>query len=188
MSLNKLAQMAAENQVDADTARNRQYSDQQLNQAANRSPSVATVTENQTSSTINKAADALIKYIPTEIITLYVAATSAGPGLKVLFGGHGNRQILYWGFVCLTPIALLLLYWGSLQAERKPFPSISNLPWWKLIASTIAFGVWGLSVPRNPFVSEPIAGVAAGFLAGFVSVFLNILAPIFERQPDQEEK
>ena len=123
----------------------------------------------------------LTKYIPTESVTLYVAAVSS---LAALQGTGVTPTIIFWAFVCLTPILMLLLFLRQLAIAGKDWKiSTTQWPWWRIIASTVAFGVWALAVPGNPlnFADSAVSGVIAGFAALFVSTFLNILAPFFEK-------
>src|SRR5690349_15665649 len=55
------------------------------------------------------ALDGLVKYIPTETVTLYVAATAAISNLTSAFPSL-TAFGLYWGFVVLTPIFFILIY------------------------------------------------------------------------------
>jgi hypothetical protein len=122
----------------------------------------------------------LSKYIPTESVTLYVAAVSS---LMVLKDIGLTPAIAYWFFVCLTPVLMLILYLRQLALAGKNWKiSVAQWPWWRIIASTVAFSVWALAVPSNPlnFLDPSVSGVLAGLAALFVSTFLNILAPFFE--------
>lgn len=131
--------------------------------------------------------DSLVKYIPTESITLYVAASSAMDGLKSQFN-FINEERTYWFFGLLTPILFLLIYVGKRRSAniRPLFPrELKALPWWKLIASTIAFLAWALAIPNAPYLHTPnnvAGGAVAAFLAIFISTFLSVLEPIFETQ------
>jgi hypothetical protein len=138
------------------------------------------VIENKVSSVRN----VLFKYIPTESITLYVAAASASPALLTMFPGL-TPTVSYWSFGILTPILVLLIYFGKCRASNLviPFLLVSKWPLWKMFAATIAFLVWALAVPGNPYIRGQAAGVVAGFLAIFISTLLSILEPIFERAP-----
>ena len=60
---------------------------------------------------------------------------------------------------------------------------MGNLPWWKLVASTIAFSVWALAVPNTPYLNSQSGKIVAAFGALFVSTLLTLLEPIFERGP-----
>jgi hypothetical protein len=126
--------------------------------------------------------DSLVKYIPTESVTLYIAAVSAMSALQLTFPPI-TPVIVYWFFVVLTPILFLLIYVGKRRnVELPPFPAgIKNWPWWKLAASTIAFSVWALAIPAAPYLTGNAGNVVAALLALFVSTLLSLLQPVFER-------
>jgi hypothetical protein len=130
----------------------------------------------------SNALDALVKYIPTESITLYVAATSAAT-LSTLKTGFPNFSMwwVYWAFVVLTPILFLLIYVGKRRSQKLSFlpESKKEWPWWKLFASTLAFMVWALAVP--PLLeSSDVGKVAAAFGALLVSTMLSLIGAVVE--------
>jgi hypothetical protein len=133
-------------------------------------------------STLTNAANALAKYIPKEIVTLYVAGLAAGPAIKSLVG-MGNRQVFYWAFVLITAPTYLVVYLSFLKANRKPIPPAAQWPWWQMVASVIAFAVWALAVPGNPYISGTLGAAATGFFALFVSTFLSLLDPWLDNVP-----
>jgi hypothetical protein len=123
----------------------------------------------------------LVKYIPTESITLYVAATAALKSVTLSASTVSlYQQCVYWGFVGLTPILFLLIYLGKRRSQGLPLcpGTAAQWPWWKLIASTIAFGVWALAVP--PLIDTPLGNVAAAFGALFVSTLLTLIGGVVE--------
>ena len=128
---------------------------------------------------VTNALTALVGYIPTEVITLYVAALSAQAALHAAFNVIDAATIL-WFFVALTPVLLLLIYLSKVAATGDALPGPKQWPWWKMCAATIAFFVWALAVPGNPYLKDAAAAVA-GLGAMLVSTLLNILTPIFER-------
>jgi hypothetical protein len=128
---------------------------------------------------VTNALNALVMYIPTEVITLYVAALSAQGALQSTFAFIDAAAIL-WFFVALTPLLLLLIYISKVAATGDKLPGPAIWPWWKMCAATIAFFVWALAVPGNPYLGGMSAAVA-GFGAMLVSTLLNVLTPIFER-------
>jgi hypothetical protein len=88
---------------------------------------------------------------------------------------------LYWFFVALTPVLLILVLAGKRRSEGfSVFPTWKEWPWWKLIASTIAFLVWALAIPGTPYLSTAQGKMVAAFGALLVSTFLTLLEPIFE--------
>jgi hypothetical protein len=126
----------------------------------------------------SSAIDGLAKYIPTESITLYVAATAAWSSLHNTFPSLTLLQ-LYWGFVVLTPVLFLLVYLGKRRSQGLPLlPELPwQWPWWKLIASTIAFMVWALAI--LPLVDID-GNVVAGFGALIVSTLLSLVGAVVE--------
>jgi hypothetical protein len=135
--------------------------------------------DNQVAITLN----ALVKYIPTEVVTLYVAAASTAQSLKSAISMPViDGRLLYWGFTVLTPILLVLMYASKRATDGLPaLPKARELPWWKMTAATVAFAVWALAVPGNPYVSGDGAPIVAGFGAIIISTLLSLLEPIFER-------
>lgn len=129
---------------------------------------------------VRTALDALTQYIPTESVTLYIGAVAITPALISETGYEQIGQWLYWLFALLTP-ALLLLVLVSKRAAAGESPKPPRLPWWKMIAATIAFLVWALAVPNNPYITTDALAIIAGFGAIFVSLILSLLEPIFER-------
>ncbi|HET7271931.1 MAG TPA: hypothetical protein VFI90_12690 [Rubrobacter sp.] len=125
--------------------------------------------------------EALVKYIPTESITLYIATVAATPAIQVELPWFTERR-LYWIFVVLTPVLLLLLYMGKRRTVNLPaWPSLKEFPWWNLVAATIAFAVWATAIPGNGLFESDTGGVLAGLLALLISTVLNILSAIFQK-------
>lgn len=132
--------------------------------------------------TVTSSLNLLVKYIPTEVITLYVATLSAAPALQDVIPSLQTTDI-YWGFTVGTPLLLFLVYVNKrATAGLKPVPPRTEWPWWKLGAATVAFMVWALAVPGNPYVSGETAAVIAALGAVFISMILNLLEPIFEKK------
>lgn len=126
------------------------------------------------------ALDKLIKYIPTESVTLYLATVSAIGSQEAAKQGSASFWV-FWLFVGLTPVLFLLIYIGKRRsASLAALPATKDFPWWKLLASTIAFGSWALAVPGSPYQSMIGGGAIAALLAVFVSTFLSLLEPIFD--------
>jgi hypothetical protein len=127
----------------------------------------------------SNALDGLVKYIPTESVTLYVAAAAAISSITATFP-FVTPYSLYWGFVVLTPILFLLIYVGKRRSQKlRVFPeNLKEWPWWKLIASTIAFMVWALAVP--PLVTADAGKIIAAFGALLVSTLLSLVGGVVE--------
>jgi hypothetical protein len=82
--------------------------------------------------------------------------------------------------VVLTPIIFLLIYTGKRRTQNLSFlpPHRRSWPWWKLIASIIAFGIWALAVP--PLVTTDAGKVVAAFGAIGVSAALSLVGAVVE--------
>ena len=133
-------------------------------------------------STLTNAANALAKYIPKEVVTLYIAGLSAGPAFKSVLG-FGNRALFYWAFVVITGPLYLFVYLSFLRANQKPIPPWRRWPWWRLVASVIAFATWALAVPGNSLISGTAGGLVAGFMALIVSTLLTLADPWLDNVP-----
>lgn len=123
--------------------------------------------------------DGLVKYIPTESITLYVAAIAAMSSFTATFPALTPRM-LYWIFVGLTPALFVLIYIGKRRSQNLRYmpQSFAQWPWWKLIASTIAFMFWALAVP--PLVATDAGKVVAAFGAVLISTLLGVVGAAIE--------
>lgn len=131
--------------------------------------------------TVGNALTALVKYVPTEVVTLYVATVAARQQIEAVLPSFKSLW-LFWGFVCLTPLMFALLFYNKLAVANQKLPSLKEFPWWKTIASTIAFAVWALAVPNGPYLQTAGASALAGLAALFVSTVLTLLDPIFDRK------
>ena len=139
---------------------------------------IATAAEKQPPDAKN-ALSMLIKYIPTESVTLYIAAISASAALLTL---GITAKMVYWFFGALTPILLLVIFFGKRRAAKlPPIPPVKEWPWWETVAATIAFLVWALAVPNNPYINGQTQGAIAGFFAIFVSTILSVFENLFKR-------
>lgn len=126
------------------------------------------------------AIDALIKYIPTESIMLYLATVALFPALQQAIPDlhlAAVKTVSYWAFgLGVTPlIFVLVLFAKRREANLAPLPPTREFPWWEFVAATVAFLVWALVIPNGPFSNNAAIGVLGAFLALFVSMLLNLL-------------
>jgi hypothetical protein len=150
-----------------------------------RAPAVAEAedgtTEQGKENSASIAIDKLIKYIPTESITLYVAAIAAKGVIETKWPWI-DEKVIYWFFGFLTPVLWLLIYVAKRKAETLPaWPPLSLWLGWNLVASFVAFLVWALAVPGGPYFTGSGEGVLAGFLAVFISSFLSIIELLIDK-------
>lgn len=131
------------------------------------------------------AASGLTKYIPTEVLTIFVGTVSAQDGLIALQNQWGtNFQMihLYLAFVFFSGAFFLLAYLTTLKTGRKPIPPAKSWPWFRATASSIAFAIWALSVPGTGLLPNGTASVA-GVLALGISFVLSKVEVFFEPSP-----
>jgi hypothetical protein len=131
---------------------------------------------------VGAALKTLVDFVPTEVIALYWLAVPAASGLAKWFQINCEPSpfdyAMYFVLLALTPGLLLLAYLSNLASQNSPRPAVRDWPWWKAIASTIAFAAWALAVPGNPFFKEPLILMAIWVGATLVAVVLALLDPI----------
>lgn len=146
-------------------------------------PSPATVLEAKAMTTVednaaNKVTEAFVKYIPTEMLASFVAFLSVAP----TFGW--DSRILYIIWIIATPLVFLLIHLSKLASAGEDWPSPSSAAFKRLLylacASTVAFAIWGLSVPTNVVLND-LGPILAALIAGIVSPLLTYLEPIVFR-------
>jgi hypothetical protein len=122
----------------------------------------------------------LFGYIPTEILTLYVAVVAA---IHQPNNTTSADWITFIIFLVATPIVVWLVYGAKVKAsENRMAFAWAVLPLWEMIAATIAYSAWAFALPNNPFTA--LSWYSAG-LSGVVvlaaSTVLGLLSPFFQR-------
>jgi hypothetical protein len=136
---------------------------------------------------VSAALKRLIDFIPTETITLFWLAVPASQSLATWLDGtkpDAPTRIdwsMFVALLALTPILLILVYLSGLASKKVSRPPVQAWPWWKALASTIAFGTWAFAVPGNPFVRQPELLMVVWVVATLVSMVLGLLDPIVEQ-------
>lgn len=118
--------------------------------------------------------DMLTKYIPTETVTLYIAAMAIKDQLAGLHLGITPISIYAAGAI-LTPLILFLIAYGKARAGGGAFSAVTLV--WPASAAVIAYLVWALAIPG--LIDNPAIMVVAGFGAVLVSTFLALFEPVF---------
>ena len=68
---------------------------------------------------------------------------------------------------------------GDPQADLPPLPrEISLWPWWKLIATTVAFMGWAPAIPT--MITTQAGQIVAGFAALLISTMLSVVGAVVE--------
>lgn len=143
---------------------------------------------------ISNALQVVVAYIPTEILTLYVAmmAVLRHPGQSQPQAGAptqpggfiGNGPLMaFWAFFIATPVVVWLLYAAKVKAASRPVPvKPAQWPLWEMFASTVSYAAWALAMPDCPFWSQPwYSSQMAGLAVLSASTVLGLLAPLFQR-------
>lgn len=135
---------------------------------------------------VNAAIRTLTTYIPTEILTLYVAVLAAlGGGVE---GGtikpNLSRWIAFWTFLVATPAVTWIVYATKVMVAGKAIPGTpSKWPLWEMAAGSIAYFAWAFALPGSPFGAFTVwySSAVAGLVVLVTSTVLGLVAPLFAR-------
>lgn len=140
--------------------------------------------EPETTNAVTSALSAIATYIPSEILTLYVAVVAA---LTPTAGTSANVTT-QWStliiFTTLTPVVVWVLYAIKVSGAGKPLPvTPTNWPLWEMSSATIACLAWSFAMPQTPFNGQPwYSPPLAGIAVLVVSTALGLVAPLFTRR------
>jgi hypothetical protein len=145
-------------------------------------------TDANTDTTITAALRTVTAYIPTEVLTVYLAVVGAlattGTAGTTLLDPNMTRWVLFWLFVVLTPATVWLTYAAKVQAAGKPLPILRHWPVWEISAATIAFVIWAFTLPGTPFSSLGWYTPSLGSVAILVgSLLMGLVGPLFTQRP-----
>jgi hypothetical protein len=130
---------------------------------------------------VSIAYNVLFAYIPTEVLTLYVALVAA---LHESNQNSHAQWVALWAFLIATPLVMWLAYAAKIKAAgcRLPFHP-SQWPVWEMLASTMAYFAWAFALPNSPFSENLWYTSAMGtFVVLVTSAAIGLLAPLFQRQ------
>ena len=130
---------------------------------------------------IETALNVLFGYIPTEIITLYVAVLAAvGVEGKVT----QTEWTSFWIFILATPVVVWLVYGAKVKNANLPLPlSFGEWPVWEMFAATVSFSAWAFALPQSPFTDFTwYSSGLSGVVILITSAVLGLLAPFFQRK------
>lgn len=133
---------------------------------------------------VTTALTLIVTYIPSEVIATYVAVMSV---IRDTSRKSLTPELwVFWGFLIATPIVVWLIYAAKTRSAQPSAPlplTIRKWPKWEMVAATIAFLVWALALPDNPFThGQMILTALSGVGVLVISVALGLLAPIFKRR------
>ncbi len=137
---------------------------------------------------VTSALTKIARFIPTETVTIYLGAVSAAAAITEEGSAPSrlmtillNKVTVYWVTALLITPAIFLLIWAIERTKIKK-PLWSEFPYWKLSAAVLAFLIWALAVPGNPYATTNVAKVAIAFAAILVSIILDLIDQLFEAQ------
>jgi hypothetical protein len=135
----------------------------------------------EASNPVTTAMKVIATYIPTEVLTLYVAVLAAVANPKD--ESHSAEWITFYTFLAVTPLVVWIVYATKVKSANKPIPlNPAQWPLWEMIAATIAYTAWAFALPNSPFTS--LGGntqALAGVIVLVVSTALGLVAPLFQR-------
>ncbi len=129
-----------------------------------------------------KALNTLFGYIPTEVVTLYVAVLAA-------IGQKGTVTCAEWAtfgsFLLACPVVFWLTYAAKLKNHQQPLPlHYSTWPIWEMSAATVSFGTWAFALPESPFSEfKWYSSALSGVTVLITSTVLGLIAPLFQQPP-----
>jgi hypothetical protein len=130
---------------------------------------------------VSAALQVITTYIPTETLTLYVAALAA---LRDAPPPAVDARYVSWSFIAATPIVVWLVYAARLKASGggRALPlRPATWPLWEMVAATAAFTAWASALPESPFVGAGVTPAIGGIFVLVTSTLLGLAAPIFQR-------
>jgi len=131
---------------------------------------------------VTTALKVIVTYIPTEVLTLYVAVLAA-----IQLPDRTSYRPLWVAFFCFlaaTPVAVWLLYAAKVITAGKELPVAPRTwPVWEMSAATIAYVAWAFALPESPFKYEFAwyTPALAGVIVLITSTVLGLVAPLFQR-------
>jgi RsiW-degrading membrane proteinase PrsW (M82 family) len=129
---------------------------------------------------VNTALQMIVTYVPTEVLTLYVAVLGAiqDPAAESFYA----QWVAFLFFLVATPAIVWLVYAAKVKNAGKPVPlAPRKWPHWEMAAATIAYVAWAFALPESPFNDAAWYSAAlAGVIVMTASVLLSLLAPLFQ--------
>jgi len=177
MSITSLAEVAYVRRTDV--AVSEIQAPASLTEGLNRIELVTAATPNAQTA-ISTALKVIVTYIPTEILTLYVAILAV---MRTPDQIDSPLRLVFYSFLIVTPLVVWLVYAAKCKGGGKKLPlAPRSWPFWEMFAAAAAYTAWALAMSDNPFVlSSWYSSGLAAILLLIVSTFLGLLAPLFQR-------
>jgi hypothetical protein len=122
---------------------------------------------------------AIAAYIPTEVLTVYVAVVAA---INPAVTGAGSTPVWvsFVLFLVLTPVVVWLVYAGKVRKAGKRLPvAPRRWPRWEMFAATVAYAAWAFALPETPFSTFAWYSTAIAAVVVLVATTaLGLVAPV----------
>lgn len=134
--------------------------------------------ETQTTATVTLSS--IAAYIPTEVLTVYVAVVAALSATTTNNATNGAQWGAFLAFLIATPVVVWAIYAGKVRKAKKTLPiKLGQWPKWEMAAATLAYVAWAFAFPETPFADAPWYNAAvAGVFVLITSTALGLLAPL----------
>ena len=128
----------------------------------------------------------LVRWIPTETITLYVALVAiltyptAKENEKVCALSFTAQWWAAIAFTLVTVFVVLAIYVTKVRSTSQPF----RWPIFEMIAAPVAFAAWAVALPQTPL--NDFCGYKAatgGYVVLVTSVAIGLVAGMFGKNP-----
>jgi len=140
--------------------------------------------EAQTGTVGTSAMTAITAYIPTEILTIYIA----GVGIFSIESGKVAAWVFFIACVIATPAINFAVFEAKRRAAKLPRPtSAQGWPIWESTAATIAFVFYAAAIKQGSFSDAEWYSVEmAGFLVIIVTAALGLGSSFFGPGPTSD--
>lgn len=128
-------------------------------------------------------ANQIVRWIPTETITVYVALLALVAPEVAHKTSFTSRWTLFWIMVAINPVVVLLLA----MAKSKTWTHVQP-PIFEMIIAPIAFAAWAFALPDTPLNS--ISGYSIKWNAAIITVTtvaITLVANAFHQSPDFDQ-
>jgi hypothetical protein len=127
---------------------------------------------------------AVATYIPSEILTLYVAVVAVLAPVKDPTHIPDSAWATFAIFLILTPVVVWLTFATKIKNAGGALPiSPHTWPMWEMSAATIAYFAWAFALPASPFIAfqDVYSPSLAGLLVTCVTAALGLLGPVMSK-------
>jgi hypothetical protein len=134
----------------------------------------------------SSVADQLVRWIPTETLTLYVAyiavakLPTAPKGMKLYQADFFWQWVGVFGGAAITIAFVVLLALGKARAAKEPY----RWPIFEMAAAAVAFVAWAFALPDTPLLTfDGYKTEVGALLVTGVTVIIAVVAYACGKQP-----